>query len=477
MKIKRFIKENKYVLAFVFLIVCFALFMTLLFIKESDYFWHIKAGEYMWKNTLILKEDIFSWFLKGSYWMSHEWLFEVVLYGLKYLFGNIHLFIYSFFTILSLLLILFFTNKTEYLKNLLFSLVWLVIFLIFCVYIQARPHMISFSFVAVTIYLLYDLWKNEKSKKIYWLPILTIVWANVHGGSSNLSYLFCLVFAFFGLFKFSFIKIEAKKISKKQLLKYLLVAALCIIVIPLNPHGFKMLSYPYLNIADSTMVNFITEWQPTTLNNTSNYIYFLLLIFICGVMLFSSKKIKLIDLALLGICTFLGLKSIRFWGYTYIIMSYVIFYYIPNRKPDRGTSQLFSVLGLVLMAIFIINYPNLKMEYEKRYISEDVLQKIKEERPQRLYNMYDYGGELIYNGISVFVDGRADLYSRKNLKDYEKISKLEDDYVKLINKYDFDYFLVDTSYPINTYLHYSDNYEEISSTDKMILYKKVQHVS
>ena len=56
--------------------------------------------------------------------------------------------------------------------------------------------------------------------------------------------------------------------------------------------------------------------------------------------------------------------------------------------------------------------------------------------------MYDYGGILIYNDIEVFIDGRADLYSKYNYKDYLDISCLRGDYPKLIEKYDFDYFLV-----------------------------------
>jgi hypothetical protein len=49
---------------------------------------------------------------------------------------------------------------------------------------------------------------------------------------------------------------------------------------------------------------------------------------------------------------------------------------------------------------------------------------------------------------------------------------LQGDYVSLINKYDFDYFLVIEKYPINTYLNYSDLYEVIFSKDNLILYKK-----
>ena len=56
--------------------------------------------------------------------------------------------------------------------------------------------------------------------------------------------------------------------------------------------------------------------------------------------------------------------------------------------------------------------------------------------------------------------------------DYLNISTLNGDYVKLISKYNFDYFLVDSNYPINTYLKYDTNYEEIISIDGVILYKK-----
>ena len=86
--------------------------------------------------------------------------------------------------------------------------------------------------------------------------------------------------------------------------------------------------------------------------------------------------------------------------------------------------------------------------------------------------MYNYGGELVYNDVLVFVDGRADLYSKYNLSDYSDISMLKGDYIKMIEKYDFDYFLVNRKYPINTYLGYSDDYEVLLDNKDTILYKK-----
>ena len=472
MKIKEFIKKHKYILSFAIFLVFFALFMTLLYTKESDYFWHIKAGEYMITNGSILKNDVFSWFMNGNYWMSHEWAFDCLIYLLKILFGNGHIFVYTFGCIVSLLFILFFTNKENYLKNIIFSLIWILFFLIFSVYVQARPHLLSFSFLALTIYFTYDLFRNENSKKIYFLPIVTLFWTNFHGGSSNLSYLFCFIFLIIGLFKFKFTKIEAKRISKKQIIKYLLVSLICMVVICINPHGVKMLWYPYSNIADTVMIDFISEWQPTTLANSGHYIYFVFIVFVLFVMLFSKEKIKFIDLALFGVSVVLGLKSIRFWGYTYIIMSFVIFNYISKRKPDKGSCRMLLILSGLFLVLFVGKINDLVNEYNKNVLSEKMISVIKKEEPKRLYNMYDYGGELVYNEIPVFVDGRADLYSKYNLSDYNNISMLQGDYVQLIEKYNFDYFLVTEGYPIATYLSYSDDYEVIYEEEGIILYTK-----
>ena len=214
-------KKNNLLLFILFISI--SVFLLTFYSIEPDYFWHIKAGEYMFKNGVIV-HDVFSWFVNGKYWFSHEWLFEIILYSLKSIFHNIHPLIYCFMCLSGLFSILFFTNKKNISKNIPFTLLYLMFIGILSItFIQARPHMISNVFVCLTIYLLYDLYKNKDSKKIYSLPLITILWSNIHGGSSNLSYLLCFVFFISGLFSFKYKKIENDKLSKKQLNKYLLV--------------------------------------------------------------------------------------------------------------------------------------------------------------------------------------------------------------------------------------------------------------
>lgn len=472
MKIKDFFKRNKTIFSIVLFLIGISLFLTLMIRTDPDYFWHIKAGEYMFKHG-ILHHDIFSWIVNGKYWISHEWLFEIIIYVFQLLFGQFHMAIYGFICIFTLFLILFLGNKENYLKNIPFTLWWIILSLILVVHIQVRPHLISFCFLALTIYFLYDLYHHEESRKIYLLPVITIFWANIHGGSSNLSYLFCFLFIVTGMFSFKCQKIEAIPINKRQIKKYLLVMILCMISVNINVHGFKLFIYPYSNMFDSVMINNISEWQPTVLGNPTHYLYFGLLLIIFFIFLFSKKKILFIDFVLFGMCVFLGLKSIRFWGYTYIIMSFVIFNYIEKRKYDKGIHLCIGLISVLFICFFLVNIHMVFANTSKRSLDTEVISIIKSSNVERLYNFYDYGGELIYHDILVFVDGRADLYSKYNYKDYLDISLLQGDYVQLIDKYNFDYFLVNKKYPISTYLKYNDDYEKLYSNGEVILYKKI----
>ena len=471
MKIKEFISKNKLTICFVLLIIGITFFISMFSFRDSDYFWHITAGDYMFNHGLLTK-DIFSWSVTSKYWMSHEWLFEIIIYGFKCLFGNYHILIYCIFNILLLLLILFFSNRKEFLKNSLFGIIWSFLAIILMYYAQGRPQLISNILLALSVFFCMDLYKNKESKKIYFLPLISIIWANVHGGSSNLGYLLCFVFFIIGLFNFDIGKLKSDRLSKKQLRKYLLIGFISLLCISINLHGFKMIVYPYQNMADSLMISTISEWRATSLSDINHYPYFLLLIFILLVFLFSKKKIAFIDLVLFGICVFLGLKSIRFWGYTYIIMSYVVFNYIERRKMDSGTTTLMTVLSIILVCLFGLRMDRINKSLNQHSLNNKVISIINKEKPKRLFNMYDYGGELLYNNIKVFIDGRADLYSKYNYKDYINISTCNEDYVKIFNKYNFDYCLVSKKYPINTYLKYSNDYEVIYKNKELLLYKK-----
>ena len=171
--------DKKLVITFTIFVISIVVFLVMFMKSESDYYWHIKAGEYMFHNG-ILKRDVFSWYLSGTYWMSHEWLSEIILYSFKCIFPTYHLLVYGFVFMSSLLLILFFANKDSYLKNIHFSMIWVTFSALFISFMQGRPHLISFNLLALTLWFLYDTYRNEDSKLIYFLLMLKLLHLKIY---------------------------------------------------------------------------------------------------------------------------------------------------------------------------------------------------------------------------------------------------------------------------------------------------------
>ena len=470
MKIKDFFKRHQLLLCFCFFLFSFSLFLMIFLKMDIDYYWHFKAGEYMVEHSTILTHDIFSWSVIGKSWMSHEWLFEVLIYLLFTVFHSYHLFIYVFGICVVLLFFLFWVQRKEYLKNIPFALFWTSFYMLIFIGLSGRPHLLSYLLLAITLYLLFYYFYHPDSKRIYFLPLISLIWVNVHGGSSNLVYLFCFLFLLVGLVQFSFSKIEAKRLSRKQILTYLVVGLLSIFVLVINPHGLKMLLYPYQNMADTLMLSSISEWQPSNLNIPTHYIYYFFSLVVLIIMIFSKKKIRLLDAVIYLVFLYLGLKSIRFWFFSYLAYTFFIFYYIPKRKLDSHTCLLLVLCSCLFLFIFGSSFSYSKV-ISKKTLQDDCIEVLKEEKPKRLFNYYDYGAYLIYQDIPVFVDGRADLYSKYNYPDYLTISRLDYGYSSLIDKYQFDYFVIPRKSGLSTYLKDSDSYQLLYQDKKTVIFK------
>ena len=153
-------------------------------------------------------------------------------------------------------------------------------------------------------------------------------------------------------------------------------------------------------------------------------------------------------------------------------MSYVIFNYVNNRGSDNGFRLGIFIYSILFLILFIMRFYTVFNNKYEVLLTEKDISFLKKQNPKRLFNMYNYGGDLIYNGLLVFVDGRADLYSEHNIyKDYLSLSNLNGDVSLIFNKYNFDYFLVDSNYPINNYLLMNDKYRLIYSRDDIRIYK------
>jgi len=213
----------------------------------------------------------------------------------------------------------------------------------------------------------------------------------------------------------------------------------------LTPLGLTPYTYLIKTMQGNTTQN-ISEHLPLTLVYNINFMA--VLIFFIGVLTFTDVKIRLSDLFMLGGLTFLTFYSRRQESMFILMCSYIFIRlicnllnkYDPNGK-EKIEKYMTNILGIIITTaiILIIGIPQYGTKYKDEYVStssypvqaaEWILENLDIENI-KLYNEYNYGSYLLFKGIPVFIDSRADLYSpefNKNIDvftDFLKLSGLD----------------------------------------------------
>lgn len=448
-------------------------------LTSYDYWWHLKTGEWITNNKQIPTHDIFGWYgiENNLKWISHEWLSALAIYGTTKLIGiNLGGFIFALVEVLLLFLLLFLFNKRNYQNNIILSMIWIFVgTMIFSGFINPRPYLISYILFATTIYLCEQLRKNESSKKIYLLPIVSLLWTNFHGGSSNLVYIIPLCYLVPNLFDIKLYRLRTNKLTSKQIKKYTTNIVLSILMLAINPNGLDMILYPYVNMLDNTMQQYIAEWQALDLKTDLILGLFIFSIIFIG--MFTKKDLKITDCILLFFFIILSFRSVRFIPMLYIVASFYVFKYIKQiriKKLLYDLQIIFLLSGIVCLVFAIgiigLNYNEIEM---KKLISDEVTETIKENNYKKIFNEYGLGGYLIYNDIKVFIDGRADMYSSNIFENHMEMEVLRTNIKEDFEKYGFDAFIVSKETILDNYFKSSDDYKLIAEDEKISLYESI----
>ena len=215
--------------------------------------------------------------------------------------------------------------------------------------------------------------------------------------------------------------------------------------------------------------------------------------------MFTETKIKLSDLFMLGGLLLLSFISRRQVSMFIIICGTILNKlgcalfnkYNPNESEKIEKNAVTSIWGTIILIglvliIAILGYkPNINAEYIDReaypveatdYILENLdIQNIK------LYNEYNFGSYLLFKGIPVFIDSRADLYAPEFneeinvFTDYINISSMSTSNIE--NKFDdygITHLIIYNNSKLKIYLDAKkDVYNEIYKDDNFCIYERL----
>jgi hypothetical protein len=371
-------------------------------LSHDDLFWHLQSGAWMSEHRAVPQTDPFSFTRHGARWVTHEWGFSLLVYGVWLLGGYPALIATRVLLILALGGILVRTMKAgaegdppRYLyPGLLAVALWTV-----SAEIILRAALLSELFLALTLLLLARYRRTGRTRELVLLPGLFWVWANVHSG------------VVFGLFVLGLFTLEAV-LAGREARRYVLTLVSAALLSLVNPNGVETLLYPY-RLSRLLFASGI-PWELghfAASSPAANSGLLILAVLLLGGLL-PLRRVPVSLAEILGIVTFAALiyRSPRFVFHATILALPVIY----RLWADRGRSRL-AAAGVVTLtaASALVAWTG----FEGRLLAPGVPEPaarfvLAQGIHGRMFNHQNYGGYLLWRlQQPVFWDGRNDVFA------------------------------------------------------------------
>ena len=269
----------------------------LLPVTPQDYWWYLRIGRDTLTVGAVPQIDTLSYTRVGSPVVYLSWG-AAVLFWLIYKLGGLTL------TVL----------VRGLLVALAYSLVWLTarrlgagrigaaLVLLLAVLASSnnwsmRPQLFAYPLFALALYLLYR-WQNGDRKAVWWLPLISLLWINLHGSFIMLILLTGAALVFGR--------------GDKRLLA--LAAAGVLLATFLNPRGFGSWTYVFNSLTVASSRLFSAEWRPPVNSGWQMNLFFLWLLAFPLLAGFSPRKLNRLEWT-----WFLGFGFLALWGERYVI--------------------------------------------------------------------------------------------------------------------------------------------------------------
>lgn len=287
------------------------------------------------------------------------------------------------------------------------------------------------------------------------------------------------------------------KITKNPAVKWLIVimiiAAFTGLLTPLGDTPYTYLSK---TMKGNTTQN-INEHLPTVLSNETEIICIFILFL--AILMFTKIKIRLSDLFMLGGLSYLMLTSRRQVTMLVIIGSVILVRLITEfmESYDKGvTERMKNVasrwISVIIMVIIVsaLSYYHIKEKSDDEYIDEKsypvqacdyILENI-DLGKAKFYNEYNYGSYMIFRGIPVFIDSRADLYAPEFngakadiFMTFMNTSTISTYYEDTFDKFDITHVICEKNSKVNMLIEKSndEDYKELYKDDYFVIYERV----
>ena len=283
---------------------------------DADTGWHIRTGEIILATHSVPRTDSFSYTRAGQPWYAWEWLYDTVIAAIHHVAGLNGVVLFTAVIVAATFALLF-----RFLLRRSGSFVVSVALTLLSaaaaqVHMLARPHVLSWLFTLLWVEVLYRFQEGKRSA-LLWLPPMTLLWVNVHGG-------FILGFVLLALFGCACVWdswMAPREGDRQKIIALAATFCACLAVTLLTPYGYQLQVHYYQYLSNSFLITHIAEYTSPNFH-VSGYRYFELFILL-SILAIALGRVRLAthDLLLLLFSIHAGLFAGRNIPLAVILMS------------------------------------------------------------------------------------------------------------------------------------------------------------
>lgn len=470
---------------------------------DGDVWWHIRAGEEVLRTGAVPRADTWSIVGLGRHWTSQDWLANVVLAAGNNLgpWGQTALsLLYGALTVLAFWILWRAIAIRVPGIGWASRIVWLTVGLLLAGPVMGvRVQVLDLLMASVVVWTCWRYVADPRRRWLVPLPIIAIVWANLHAG-------WVLLFLLGGavLVGECVDRLLKRRPAGSPVLAWRRLAELAIALVVslaalvVNPNGVDLYTYPFDTVAITALNRYIMEWFPASIDTLFGQLLLgFVLLAVLPMLVFGWRTMRTSDaLIAIGLCV-MAYQAIRFLLITGPIAAAVVAVVLAPVISNTDRGQRFSrsllrlqaprlgalrvvnvaLIGLLVLlgvgvALIRVSPAAQEVEIARSMPAGAVQWLIDNEPGERIFNRYEWGGYIGQQRpeLPIFMDGRADVYGDELLQMYVSIIGVHGDPQVLMDRYEIDHAVFPAGTPLADWFDGSDLWERAYTDDTAVVW-------
>jgi hypothetical protein len=496
----------------------FAFLMPLIFIfagmhgaktllGDGDTGWHVRTGEWIISHGRVPDKDLFSFTKTGQTWFAWEWLWDVIFAWLHQHWGMAAVVVASALVIALTSALVFRLTFRKCGNPLVAMALTFLAVASSSIHFLARPHLFTLLFMVV-FYTILERVREDRNTRLLWLlPVLTVLWTNLHGG-------WFIGIVLIGLYGAGELagglfggEPGAFRAGVKRMLPYAGTAALCLAASLVGPYTYHLHVHIWDYLTDSFQREHIQEMMSINFQNPAARYFEILLLVGGGACFWHLRRKRFTECLLLVMFAHIALiasRNIPIFGMIAApILALAVTEWIRSLEDApvsawlRGLARALRNMGdsigamegqwrthlvstgalaLIAAILYAPSPPvNFRARFDGKEFPAKALASLGASASQSRIFTYDQWGDfLIYNLYpknQVFIDGRSDFYGSKFVQKYLDIVNVKFNWQQYLNEYGVDTVLLSTDAPLAGALKESSRWHVVYDDGDAIIFR------